>query len=110
MGSTPSEEVQKRVDDVIGSSKVAIFSKSYCPFCVQAIGEIKKFNPQGMVVQQIESDPKMNEIQNYLQQLTGGRSVPRVFVGGQFVGGCDETVREISQGKFAERLKAAGAV
>jgi len=32
-----------------------------------------------------------NAIQDYLGQLTGGRSVPRVFVGGKFIGGGDGT-------------------
>jgi hypothetical protein len=30
-------------------------------------------------------------IQEYLGELTGGRSVPRVFVGGKFIGGGDDT-------------------
>eukprot|EP01052_Picozoa_sp_SAG31_P007659 SAG31_NODE_368_length_16798_cov_20.422780_12_plen_187_part_00 len=38
------------------------------------------------------------------------RSVPRVFVGGEFVGGCDDTQAAYRSGKLMEMLRKAGAV
>ena len=35
----------------------------------------------------------MDDIQDALAEITGARSVPRVFVGGAFIGGGDDTVR-----------------
>lgn len=35
---------------------------------------------------QLEQRPDGDDLQNALQQITGGRSVPRVFVNGQFIG------------------------
>eukprot|EP00389_Voromonas_pontica_P013258 GDKH01020470.1.p2 GENE.GDKH01020470.1~~GDKH01020470.1.p2 ORF type:complete len:129 (-),score=15.06 GDKH01020470.1:186-572(-) len=104
-----TESSKKFVDDAIASNKVTVFSKSYCPFCVRAIAAIEKMGPSGLKVEHIENHAEMDAVQNYLQTLTGGRSVPRVFVGGKFVGGCDETMAEINNGKFADRLKEVGA-
>lgn len=39
--------------------------------------------------------PNMNDIQDYLGQLTGKRSVPRVFIGKTFFGGGDDTVSNV---------------
>ena len=50
---------------------------------------------------EIESMSECDSIQEYLQTLTGGRSVPRVFVGGKFIGGGDDT--EVSGGAGVSR-------
>ena len=45
-----------------------------------------------------------------MKKLTGGRSVPRVFIGGQFVGGGDETAAAHRDGKLQALLEAGGAL
>ena len=45
-----------------------------------------------------------------MRELTGGRSVPRVFIGGNFVGGGDETEAAHSDGKLQALLETAGAL
>ena len=49
-------------------------------------------------------------IQNYLQTLTGERSVPRVFVAGKFIGGGSDVRALQDQGKLVPLLKDAGAL
>lgn len=50
----------------------------------------------------------MDEIQDALAELTGARSVPRVFVGGQFIGGGDDTARKASNGELKRLFAAQG--
>ena len=50
-----------------------------------------------------------------LAGITGQTSVPQVFIGGQFIGGCNDgglggVVKLDQQGRLDELLKAAGAV
>lgn len=40
----------------------------------------------------IDGLPFMFDIQEALERRTGARTVPRVFIGGKFVGGCDDVV------------------
>lgn len=47
-------------------------------------------------------------MQDALRQVTGRSTVPQVFVGGQHVGGCDDTLAAHSSGKLSELLAAAG--
>lgn len=49
------------------------------------------------------------DIQDALGEVTGARSVPRVFVGGKFIGGGDDTVAKAANGELKELLVAVGA-
>eukprot|EP00922_Rhytidocystis_sp_ex-Travisia-forbesii_P042351 GHVS01063266.1.p2 GENE.GHVS01063266.1~~GHVS01063266.1.p2 ORF type:complete len:107 (+),score=18.38 GHVS01063266.1:94-414(+) len=98
------------VDGLIAKHKVVVFSKTYCPHCRGAIAALKNFNPTGMHVEELDTNPRMDSIQDYLKLITGARSVPRVFVGQEFLGGGDETRTKAGSGELLELLKKAGAV
>ncbi len=49
-------------------------------------------------------------IQDYLRELTGARSVPRVFIGGKCIGGGTETQELAQKGKLVTMLKEVGAL
>lgn len=104
------EGIKSFVDGIIQSNKVAVFAKSYCPFCKKAIESLNSFKPNGMHIEEIENNPKVDDIQDYLKEKTGARSVPRVFIGHTFFGGGDDTVDGGKNGKLEEALKKAGAV
>jgi glutaredoxin len=57
---------------------------------------------------QLENEPNCDDIQDALQQITGGRSVPRVFIAGKFIGGGDDTAAKQSSGELLKLLQAAG--
>ena len=44
------------------------------------------------------------QIQDILQEITGQRTVPNVFVNGQHVGGCDKTIAAFSNGTLARMI------
>merc|ERR1711936_357515 len=97
-----------KIKEAIPSTPVVMVSKSYWPFCRKAKDALKSFNlGSDMVVFEIENDSDMDAIQNEMAKMTGGRSVPRVFIGGQFVGGGDEMVKYKSNGKLAELISNA---
>ena len=47
-------------------------------------------------------------IQSYLGKKTGASTVPRVFVGGKFLGGGDDTARAARGGTLVKLAKEAG--
>ncbi|KAI9260254.1 glutaredoxin [Sporodiniella umbellata] len=91
-------EVQQIVEKIISENKVAVFSKSYCPYCTKAKEALTKL---GLTFFSIELDKEANgsEIQAYLQQKTGQRTVPNIFVNEDHIGGCDDLLKAISAGK-----------
>merc|ERR1712050_213304 len=54
--------------------------------------------------------PDCDKIQNALQKITGGRTVPRVFIGGEFIGGCSETTALHNQKKLVPLLQQHSAL
>ena len=73
---------------------------------------LKKYNipAKNVEIQEIENDKDCNEIQDYMRQLTGGRSVQRVFIGGKCIGTGDETQAADRSGKLQWMLESAGAL
>lgn len=88
-----TEDVKSFVDSAIASHKVAIFSKTYCPYCVKAKKAFESYKLSGddYFVVELENRKDGAAIQQYLKELTGASSVPRVFINGQFIGGGDDT-------------------
>ncbi|KAF7637530.1 Glutaredoxin domain-containing protein, partial [Meloidogyne graminicola] len=94
------------------TNKVVIFSKSFCPYCTKAKDALNTFNllPGAMEVVEIEDRADCDQIQDYLKELTGQRSVPRVFIGGKFFGGGDDTAAAVKSGKLEAELKGVNAL
>ncbi|KAJ9510362.1 hypothetical protein QJQ45_015823 [Haematococcus lacustris] len=96
--------------DAVGV-QVVVFSKTYCPYCIKAKKALSTYlKPQQYEVVELDGRPDMDAIQDALKELTGGRSVPRVFVGGEFIGGGDDTAAKASNGELEKLLVAQGVI
>merc|ERR1711862_975043 len=100
MGKSSKMSVKSEMDQLIKQYPVFVISKTYCPFCTMAKEALKNYAiPQDKI--------KIMEIQNYMSQLTGGRTVPRVFIGGECIGGGSETSAMAQSGELERRIQAA---
>uniref|UniRef100_A0A1L8DU31 Glutaredoxin-2, mitochondrial n=1 Tax=Nyssomyia neivai TaxID=330878 RepID=A0A1L8DU31_9DIPT len=95
--------VAQYVKNTIASDKVVIFSKSYCPYCIMAKEQFQKLKQKFTTVE-LENRDDGAEIQDVLGQLTGGRTVPRVFVNGQFIGGGTDVKKMYKDGSLQQLL------
>jgi len=100
-----STSLDERVDDFITKNKLAIISKTTCPYCRQVKGLLNDISPIKPEVWEINEEEEMSEIQDMMKTITGGRSVPRVFAGGEFIGGCDDTFHLFETGKLMPLLR-----
>ena len=66
------------VDEIIKNHKVAVFSKTSCPYCVDAKKVLKKYNINDIYIVELNQRSDCSTIQDYLKQITGARSV-RLF-------------------------------
>lgn len=99
--------LEQTVDDHIAQNPLCVFVKSYCGFSNKARQLLSGMvHPDSLHVIEIDKDPDMSAIQDYLQQLTGGRTVPRVFIGQKFVGGSDDIHALHDEGKLVRRSPA----
>ena len=81
---------------------------SFCNF--QRILNSYALDESKIKIFEIESEPDMNEIQSYMAEITGGRTVPRIFIGGQFVGGAEELVSLHYSQRLDQILSSGGAL
>uniref|UniRef100_A0A7S0HD74 Glutaredoxin domain-containing protein n=1 Tax=Hanusia phi TaxID=3032 RepID=A0A7S0HD74_9CRYP len=113
MGCSSSKGVMVTAESIakqaIESNTVVIFSKSYCPFCMKAKNVLESLNAKYEVLE-LDLRDDGNAIQDVLNTLSGGRSVPRVFVKGKFIGGGDDMVSKKESGELQQILQEAGAL
>jgi len=81
---------------------VVIYSKSWCPFCVQAKRLLQSKKVEFTEID-VEREPaKMQE----MMKKSGRRTVPQIWVGDTHVGGCDELFASEQQGKLDKLLSS----
>ncbi|EKX36830.1 hypothetical protein GUITHDRAFT_155125 [Guillardia theta CCMP2712] len=93
----------------IDNNAVVVFSKSYCPYCAKAKNVLDSLNAKYEVLE-LDLRDDGNAIQDALNNLSGGRSVPRVFVKGKFIGGGDDMVSKKASGELQKILQEAGVL
>ncbi|VDM78893.1 unnamed protein product [Strongylus vulgaris] len=104
--------VKAFVDKLLKTHKIVVFAKTYCPYSQKARAALESCNvkPGAMAWLDIDKRPDCTEIQDYLQALTGGRTVPRVFINQKFFGGGDDTAAAAKNGKLVQLLKELQAI
>lgn len=87
-------------------SKVIIYSKTICPYCVKAKALInRKSNNFDIEIIEIKIDNNQ-DLHNEMKQKSGGRmTVPQIFINDIHVGGCDDLYTLEEQNKLDELLK-----
>uniref|UniRef100_A0A8C5AFG1 thioredoxin-disulfide reductase (NADPH) n=1 Tax=Gadus morhua TaxID=8049 RepID=A0A8C5AFG1_GADMO len=86
--------LKTRIQELIESNQVVVFSKSYCPFCV------KVSLCGGEAVLLYEG----TNYQELLVEMTGQKTVPNVFINKTHVGGWDKTKQAHTDGLLQQLL------
>ncbi|CAJ0578906.1 unnamed protein product, partial [Mesorhabditis spiculigera] len=101
------------VNELINSKAVFVFSKSWCPFCRKAKETLATYRLEDFFYEVLELDLNeglpVQDIVDELYAMTGAPTVPRVFIGGKFVGGGDDTARLFREGKLDTLINEATA-
>lgn len=98
------------ITSIVQRYPVVVFSKSWCPYCRKALEALALAGVENPHIIDVSQQPRINDVQATLQQMTGRRTVPNVFVGGTSIGGGDETSALQQQGKLLPLLMAAEAI
>lgn len=96
----------------IKGDKVVVFLKPTCPYCILAKDVLLKYKFKSGYLELIDISGRsdMGSIQDYLQQITGARTVPRVFIGEQCIGGGSDVDGLDHSGKLEGMLQAIGSL
>ncbi|KAJ9091718.1 hypothetical protein QFC21_005701 [Naganishia friedmannii] len=107
---SPTEQlVHKEIED----NFIMVFSKSYCPHSAAAkklFSELEPSLEDGKNYRFIDLDQRDDgiDIQQYLAEKYGQKTVPQVFINKEFIGG-NSDVQALKGEKLALKLKATKA-
>lgn len=92
--TTAEEEYspEKEYEYILSQGPIIIFSKSYCPhskFAKQLLLVDYEITPEPLVVE-LDLHPHGSQLQSYIGDITGRRTVPNIHIQGISRGGADE--------------------
>jgi len=97
-----------KVQSIIDENPVAVFSKSYCPYCRAAKQLLSESGAKFYAIELDQIDDG-SAIQSALGELTGQTTVPNIFIAKKHIGG-NSDLQAKKGGDLATLLKDAGAV
>ena len=91
------DEAVSRIESAIATNKIVIFMKGTrsFPMCGFSAATVQVFEELGVPYETVDvlEDPELRE---KLKVYSNWPTIPQVYIGGKFVGGCD-IVRELSE-------------
>ncbi|AAS54082.1 AFR710Wp [Eremothecium gossypii ATCC 10895] len=106
-----SPSVIKQVQALIQQNRVFIASKTYCPYCQAAKRTLlEEKRVPASAVKLLELDTMGEEgavIQAALQELSGQRTVPNIYINGRHVGGNSDLEALKASGELDQLLEEA---
>lgn len=83
---------------------VKMYTTAVCPYCVQAKRILKSKGVEQIEEVRVDANP---DERIKMMELTGRRTVPQIFIGHTYVGGCDDLVALDNRGGLVSLLQAA---
>ena len=84
-------------------SPVKMYTTAVCPYCVRAKQILKA---KGVAeIEEIRID-QLPEAREHMMNITGRRTVPQIFIGDTYVGGCDDLMALDAKGGLMPLLQA----
>lgn len=95
------------LDNLIKPKTVAVFSKSWCPYCTYTKNSLNKMGIKYTLFEMDKETISKTDVDR-LNTMCGFTSVPKIFVGMNCIGGNSELQSLISSGEFKEMLEEEG--
>jgi monothiol glutaredoxin len=104
-----NESLRKQLAELVAKNQVGLFMKGnrhgpQCGFSAQVVQILDGLLPSYETVDVLSSP----EIRDGIKEFSQWPTIPQLYIGGQFVGGCD-IVRDLSNSGELQRLLGAGA-
>ena len=82
-------------------AKVLMYSTAVCPFCVRAEQLLKRKGVTEIEKVRVDLEPEQRMA---MMERTGRRTVPQIYIGETYVGGCEELFELDHAGKLEPLL------
>ena len=103
-------DAQERIRQQVSSNPVVLYMKGtaqfpQCGFSGAAVQMLKACGVKNLVTVDVLADP---EIREGIKEFTNWPTIPQLYVGGEFVGGCDIITEMFQSGELSGMLKEKG--
>ncbi|KAI1377144.1 putative glutaredoxin [Hypoxylon crocopeplum] len=100
-------DAKTKAQSIIDENAVAVFSKSYCPYCAASK---KLLDNLGAKYNLVELDEVADgpALQDALQEISGQRTVPNIWIGKKHIGGNSDL--QAKSGQLKGLLAEVGAL
>ncbi len=88
------------------TARVTMYSTAVCPFCVRAEQLLRARGVSEIDKLRVDLDPALRL---EMMEKTGRRTVPQIYIGETYVGGCDDLIALDHAGKLAALLAGSAA-
>ncbi|KAI1171889.1 putative glutaredoxin [Nemania sp. FL0916] len=92
---------------IIDENAVAVFSKSYCPYCNATKKLLDSVNAKYFSIE-LDQEKDGGAIQSALAEISGQTTVPNIYIGQKHIGGNSDL--QAKSGELKALLKEVGAV
>jgi glutaredoxin 3 len=86
-------------------AKVLMYSTAVCPYCVRAEQLLKRKGVQEIEKIRVDLQP---ELRAAMMEKTGRRTVPQIYINGEYIGGFDDLAALDHAGGLDELLAKSG--
>ncbi|NLW23917.1 MAG: glutaredoxin 3 [Clostridia bacterium] len=80
--------------------KVTIYTKDFCPYCIKAINLLERKKADYQEINLTNDPEKLEKLKNETNFYT----VPQIFIGNEFIGGCDDLYDLEKKGELDKKL------
>jgi len=100
--------VQTKIESQIGSNKIMLYIKGTAqqPQCGFSAAVVQVFNAIGQPYE-TENILEDGDLRQGLKEFSSWPTFPQIYVGGEFVGGCDIVMELNSRGELAQIVQDA---
>ncbi|KAK7051462.1 Glutaredoxin [Paramarasmius palmivorus] len=96
------------VENAIKDHKIVIFSKSWCPYCDAAKTLFgSAFPDEDVKIFELDEMNEGIDMQAYLQEKSGQRTVPNIYINQNHIGGNDAVQALNREGELVKLIKAS---
>jgi glutaredoxin 3 len=99
----------QRIEQTVSDHVVVIFSKTYCSYCDRVKYLLLSLGVKDAHVVELDRDPQGSALQQQLFKMTKSFTVPSVWIGAEYIGGCDTTTELHGRGGLLPKIAAAHA-
>ena len=102
-----TEEVRQRIESVIGGNKILLFMKGVpqnpqCGFSAQVVQILESYG----VAYKAENVLEDWDLREGIKEFSSWPTIPQLYVGGKFIGGCDITMEMHRKGELKSVLES----